>query len=170
MSFEKSLPLTLLVVLFGMGSWIAITGLWLEMPLLIARLPESWRLASRLNIVIQLANAGPLIYWVALKFRLANEVSGTYAQLIVGIISCAVLIFGWQTTITFAGGEHSIVLMICTFGLALVDCTSSVTFLTFMARFDSWYMAPYLVGEGTSLKCHYFLMTHVTFHSLTFYF
>lgn len=144
------MPLTLLVVLFGMGSWIAITGLWLEMPLLIARLPESWRLASRLNIVIQLANVGPLLYWAALKLHLANDVSGTYAQLIIGVISCAVLIFGWQSTISLAGAEHSFVLMICTFGLALVDCTSSVTFLTFMARFDSCYMAPYLVGEG---KC-----------------
>lgn len=148
MQSTKCWFITLLVALFGTGSWIAITGLWLEMPLLIARLPESWRLASRLNVVIQLANLGPLVYWAALKLRLANDISGTYAQLIVGLISCAVLIFGWQTTVSIGGSEHSAVLMACTFGLALVDCTSSVTFLTFVARFDSVYMAPYLVGEG----------------------
>ena len=148
----KMIPkITLLALLFGMGSWIAITGLWLEMPLLIQKLPEGWRLASHLNIMIQFANIGPLIYWYAHRKRLVNEISATHIQLCVGMVSCGFLIIGWdKTLILFNEHEHSVVLFVATFGLALVDCTSSVTFLPFMARFDSSYMTPYLVGEGLS--------------------
>lgn len=35
-------------LLFGLGSWICITGLWLELPVLIHHLPEGWHLASYL--------------------------------------------------------------------------------------------------------------------------
>ena len=35
-------------LLFGLGSWVAITGLWLETPLLIHYLPEKWALSSYL--------------------------------------------------------------------------------------------------------------------------
>lgn len=139
-----------LALLFGMGSWIAITGLWLEMPLLIERLPEGWRLASHLNIMIQIANIGPLVYWLARKKRFLNEITATHIQMAIGIASCLVLILAWDWTVELGGKRHSLVLFVATFGLALVDCTSSVTFLPFMARFDSGYMTPYLVGEGLS--------------------
>ncbi|KAH9408468.1 hypothetical protein TYRP_012143 [Tyrophagus putrescentiae] len=139
-----------LALIFGMGSWIAITGLWLEMPLLIERLPEGWRLASYLNIMIQIANIGPLLYWFARKKRLLNEITATHIQMSIGIASCLVLILAWDWTVEIRGKRHSLVLFVATFGLALVDCTSSVTFLPFMARFDSGYMTPYLVGEGLS--------------------
>ena len=140
--------ISLLALLFGMGSWIAITGLWLEMPLLIQKLPEGWRLASHLNIMIQFANIGPLIYWFAHQKRLLNEISATHIQLVIGMISCGALILAWNQTWFVFQSEHSVMLFVATFGLAIVDCTSSVTFLPFMARFDSGYMTPYLVGEG----------------------
>src|SRR5690606_1109112 len=128
-----------LALLFGTGSWIALTGLWLEMPLLIQQLPEGWRLASHLNIMIQFANVGPLLYWLASRRRLLNELSATHIQIWIGMLSCLLLIFGWTHTWTVFGQPHSVVLFVATFGLALVDCTSSVTFLPFMARFDSSY-------------------------------
>lgn len=40
--------------------------------------------------------------------------------------------------------------MIAAFGLSLLDCTSSVTFLPFMARFQEHHLTPYLIGEGLS--------------------
>lgn len=138
----------LFALLFGTGSWIAIAGLWLEVPLLIHRLPEQWALASHLNIAIQLANIGPLIYWFGRRFRILYDVNTTHIQLWLGMFACLVLMFFWDVTITIASQQHSIVLLLATFALALVDCTSSVTFLPFMARFDSTYLTPYLVGEG----------------------
>lgn len=39
-------------LLFGLGSWVAITGLWLEVPVLIHYLPESWSLGSYLVCIV----------------------------------------------------------------------------------------------------------------------
>lgn len=53
--------------------------------------------------------------------------------------------------VLFAGGvEHSTVLLVLVFFLSLVDCTSSVTFLPFLASFKPTYMAAFYVGEGMS--------------------
>nr|XP_027194024.1 solute carrier family 52, riboflavin transporter, member 3-like isoform X2 [Dermatophagoides pteronyssinus] len=142
--------ISILALLFGTGSWIALTGLWLEMPLLLQQLPEQWRLASYLNIMIQLANIGPLLYWLLKRYRFVNDISATHIQMLIGLISCIMLIGYWRKTFWIFGHEHSVILLIFTFGLALVDCTSSVTFLPFMARFDSNFMTPYLFGEGLS--------------------
>lgn len=48
--------------LFGMSSWIALNGLWVEMPILVNRLPESWKLASYLVLITQVANVGTITY------------------------------------------------------------------------------------------------------------
>ena len=43
----------LLAVLFGISSWISINGLWVELPMLVSELPESWALPSYLSIIVQ---------------------------------------------------------------------------------------------------------------------
>lgn len=35
-----------LVIIFAMASWIDINGVWVELPLLVPRLPEGWGLPS----------------------------------------------------------------------------------------------------------------------------
>lgn len=55
-------------VLFGISSWIALNGVWVEIPLLITTLPESWRLASFVVLITQLANLGPLVYSLLKRF------------------------------------------------------------------------------------------------------
>ena len=50
----------ILAIAFGISSWISINGLWVELPLLVEQLPESWTLASYLSIIVQFANLGPL--------------------------------------------------------------------------------------------------------------
>merc|ERR1712227_1201539 len=50
-----------LCALFGMASWLAINGVWVELPMLVNVMPGGWSLASQLSIIIQLANIGPLI-------------------------------------------------------------------------------------------------------------
>lgn len=48
----------MLSVMFGVGAWISINGLWVELPLLVQTLPEGWSLPSYMSIVIQIANIG----------------------------------------------------------------------------------------------------------------
>ncbi|XP_069863059.1 solute carrier family 52, riboflavin transporter, member 3 isoform X2 [Dipodomys merriami] len=142
----------LLVCVFGMGSWVAINGLWVELPLLVTELPEGWHLPSYLTVVIQLANVGPLLVTLLHRFRpgCLSEVPIIFAILGVGTISCILFAFLWNMTSWVMGGRHSIAFIVLTFFLALVDCTSSVTFLPFMSRLPTYYLTTFFVGEGFS--------------------
>ena len=63
---------------------------------------------------------------------------------------CLLLVVAWDWTIPVFGSRRSLCLMLAAFGLSLLDCTSSVTFLPFMARFKDRHLTPYLIGEGLS--------------------
>ena len=141
-----------LVVIFGTGSWIAINGLWVELPIIVQEIPESWSLPSYLTVIIQLANIAPLAFTLGNIFfpRVVREVPVIYISVLVGIASCALLAFFWKETSFIAGAERSTALLILCFFLATVDCTSSVAFLPYMAIFPAVYMSPYFVGEGLS--------------------
>lgn len=142
----------LLVCTFGMGSWVAINGLWVELPLLVAELPEGWYLPSYLTVIIQLANVGPLLVTLLHHFQpgCLSEVPIIFTVLGVGTIACTLFAFLWNVTSWVLGSHHSIAFLVLTFFLALVDCTSSVTFLPFMSRLPTHYLTTFFVGEGLS--------------------
>lgn len=149
---DISWPTYILVVLFGLGSWVAVNGVWVELPLLVQHAPEFWKLPSIIAVVIQIANIGPILHTVINgifpgKFR---DVSVIYGILVVGIIACALLGFVWKKTGYIAGNERSIALIALIFFVSTVDCTSSVTFLPFMAAFPKDYMSALFVGGGLS--------------------
>ena len=141
-----------LVVIFGTGSWIAINGLWVELPLIVPEIPESWSLPSYLTVMIQLANIAPLTFAVGNKLfpRVVREVPVIYISVLVGITSCVLLVFFWKETSYIAGAERSTALLVLCFFLSMVDCTSSVSFIPYMAIFREVYMSPYFAGEGLS--------------------
>lgn len=147
-----ALLIHLLVCTFGMGSWVAINGIWVELPLLVAELPEGWYLPSYLTVTIQLANVGPLLFTLLHHFRpgCVSEVPVIFAVLGVGTIACTLFAFLWNVTSWVQGSLRSITFMVLTFFLALVDCTSSVTFLPFMSQLSTHYLTTYFVGEGLS--------------------
>ncbi|KAF6089388.1 solute carrier family 52 member 3 [Phyllostomus discolor] len=147
-----ALLMHLLVCTFGMGSWVAINGLWVELPLVVTQLPEGWYLPSYLTVIIQLANISPLLITLLHHFRpgCLPEVPVIFAVLVVGTVACTLLAFLWNVTSWVQGSYHSITFMVLTFFLALVDCTSSVTFLPFMSRLSTHYLTTFFVGEGLS--------------------
>ena len=53
MAMQIKPSVSLLIILFGMGSWIAINGVWAELPLLVSKLPEKWDLPTYLVLIIQ---------------------------------------------------------------------------------------------------------------------
>ena len=67
-----------------------------------------------------------------------------------GTISSFLLSQFWDETTIIGGVEHSTWLFVLVFFLSLVDCTSSVLFLPFMAIFRDIYLNSYLIGEGLS--------------------
>ncbi|KAA0713958.1 Solute carrier family 52, riboflavin transporter, member 3-A [Triplophysa tibetana] len=147
-----NLYLHALACAFGLGSWVSINGLWVELPLIVNVLPERWDLPSYLTVIIQLANLGPLLVTLSHKFcpgRL-REYLVIYGVLSIGIVACVLLAFFWKYTTVFLGQPRSTAFFILTFFLALVDCTSSVTFLPFMMQLPAKYITTYFIGEGLS--------------------
>ncbi|XP_012731080.2 solute carrier family 52, riboflavin transporter, member 3-A [Fundulus heteroclitus] len=142
----------LLAAAFGLGSWVAVNGLWVELPLIVNSLPEGWELPSFLTVIIQLANLGPLL--VTLMHKLCpgrlNERAVIYFILSIGILSCILLVFFWDKTTIVAGEPHSTAFFVITFFLSFVDCTSSVTFLPFMMQLPAKYITTFFIGEGLS--------------------
>ena len=141
-----------LVVVFGTGSWIAVNGLWVELPIIVQEIPESWSLPSYLTVIIQMANIAPLAFTLGNKFypRVVREVPVIYISLFIGTAACVLLAFFWKETTFIAGAERSTALLVLCFFLSMVDCSSSVTFLPYMATFRELYMSPYFGGEGLS--------------------
>lgn len=142
----------ILIILFGVSSWVAVNGLWVELPVLVLSLPEGWRLASYIVITSQLANLGPILFSIARRVwsQKILEVPLIHISLIVVIAGSALLSVFWDRT-TFIGGElHSTALLVLTFLLAFVDCTSSLLYLPFIANFKEHYVISYMVGAGLS--------------------
>ncbi|XP_023691021.2 solute carrier family 52, riboflavin transporter, member 3-A [Paramormyrops kingsleyae] len=142
----------LLACTFGLGSWVAINGLWVELPLIVNRLPEGWDLPSYLTVIIQLANVGPLLVTLMHKFcpgRLKERLV-IYVILAVGVAACFLLPAFWTKTSVMLGSPHSTAFLVITFFLSLVDCTSSVTFLPFMMQLPAKYITTFFIGEGLS--------------------
>nr|XP_020662360.1 solute carrier family 52, riboflavin transporter, member 3 isoform X1 [Pogona vitticeps] len=142
----------ILACIFGTGSWMAINGVWVELPLLVNKLPEGWYLPSYLIIIIQLANIGPLFITVVHKLKpgMLSEVPVIFVVVTTGAVACFLLAFLWHYITPVAGRMHSTPFFVLTFFLSLVDCTSSVTFLPFMARLHPRYITTFFIGEGLS--------------------
>lgn len=142
----------ILAILFGISSWISINGLWVELPLLVDRLPESWSLASYLSMIVQFANLGPVTIGI-LRCVYREKIPMAWLivfLLLMGSASSLLMVTFWHRTSTIGGQEHSTALFVLVFFLSMVDCTSSVLFLPFMGVFKELYLNSYLIGEGLS--------------------
>ncbi|XP_029958126.1 solute carrier family 52, riboflavin transporter, member 3-B [Salarias fasciatus] len=141
-----------LACLFGMGSWVAINGMWVELPLIVPDIPEGWYLPSYLTVLIQMANIGPLFITLMHRFRpgVLDERPVIYGIVVLGIIATFLLAFFWKHSVPIGSSSHSVPLLVLSFLLSVVDCTSSVTFLPFMMRLRPQYLTTYFAGEGLS--------------------
>ncbi|KAI3361402.1 hypothetical protein L3Q82_013568 [Scortum barcoo] len=97
---------------------------------------------------------GPLFITLMHRFRpgALDERPVIYCIIVVlGIIATFLLAFFWRHTVTIEGSLHSVPLLILSFLLSVVDCTSSVTFLPFMMQLHPQYLlTTYFAGEGLS--------------------
>ena len=153
----SSLLTFFLFSVFGVGSWLAVNGIWGELPVLVVSLPECYNLPAILSVVTQLANIGPILYIFAkiclarCSFRqLTIEIGAVYTIISIGVLSCAALSLVWDETATVGGERHSVALILFTFSLALVDCTSTFVFIPFMKHFPAYYITALYIGEGMS--------------------
>ncbi|GFT62053.1 solute carrier family 52, riboflavin transporter, member 3-A [Trichonephila clavipes] len=149
---HRNFTVDFLIIVFGICSWVAVNGLWVELPVLVNRLPESWELASYIVITSQIANLGPILFSAARKIwsQKVLEVPIIHASLAVVITACVLLSIFWDYTTVFFGELHSSALLVLAFFLSFVDCTSSLLYLPFIANFKEQYVISYLIGSGLS--------------------
>lgn len=149
---DVKLFIYILVILFGMGSWVSVNGLWVELPILVDQSPESWNLPSYMTILVQIANIGPLAYVILNKLlpEKVQEKHGLFVLIIIGSSAALLLIVFWKETSYLGGFKSSTGLHLAVFLLSLVDCTSSVIFLPYMTLFKPQYISGLYIGEGLS--------------------
>ena len=151
--YLKSHPriINFLVIIFGISAWIGVNGIYVQLPLLVARAPEGWNLAAYLVVVIQIANIGPAVYTLAKKsMPNLNESRCIFGLLFTGCLAVGILAFCYDKTSYIGGKEYSVTLFICGFFPALIGCTSSVLFMPYLRNCSEKYLAYYFIGEGLS--------------------
>jgi riboflavin transporter 2 len=47
---DRIILIDVLAILFGISSWVEINGVWVQTPILVNKLPESWTLASYIGL------------------------------------------------------------------------------------------------------------------------
>ena len=145
----------ILICLFGMSAWVALNGLWSELPALVPVLPENTKLPSILVITTQIGNVGALIYVIVSrttsyvkKRRVDLEVPGVFVIIFIGITACILLAIFWDHKAVVFGKQHSVPLLVLSFLLSIVDCTSTLVYIPYMERFPEQYISALFIGEG----------------------
>ncbi|XP_004074339.1 solute carrier family 52, riboflavin transporter, member 2 [Oryzias latipes] len=141
-----------LVALFGMGSWISVNSLWVELPVIVNELPEGWNLPAYLSVLIAFGNLGPIVVTIThhcAPGRLNERMVIPCIQALAVVASVFLAIF-WSHTVNIAGESRSLPFLLLTFVLSFVCCTSNVTFLPFMFRYPPQYIRTFFIGQGFS--------------------
>lgn len=148
---QRRVTLDVLMACWGIGTWLGVNGLFVQLPLLVETLPEGWALPSNMVVAVQLANVGILLY--GLLKKIGSRISDTiyiYSLLSIGTLALILNAFLYDWTSVINGTERSVAYLSLTFFAALVGCTSSVLFYPHLRHFREIYLATYLVGEGLS--------------------
>ena len=155
-AFHYKAIVYVLIALFGLGTWTNLAGVWIELPLIVPVLPESWQLPAKLALIINSANVFPiLLVFATLIFKLNTapfEVPVNFVLLCVSITFAVGFALLWNKTASLFGTEQSFYLMVLCFLTAIADCMSSTTFIPFLHRYEPAYLNAYFAGEAlTSL-------------------
>ncbi|XP_011165859.1 solute carrier family 52, riboflavin transporter, member 3-A [Solenopsis invicta] len=148
---NRRLLVDLLALMFGLGAWIGVNGIYVQLPLIVHVAPEGWSLPAHMVMLVQFANLGPILYTLYIKYTAwAYDKYIIYSLLAIGAFACVALSFLYDYTSVVFDKEHSTALLSLMFVTALVGCTSSVLFMPYMRNYREIYLVSYLVGEGLS--------------------
>jgi len=64
---NRRLLVDLLALMFGLGSWIGVNGVYVQLPLIVHTAPEGWSLPAHMVMLVQIANLGPILYTLYIK-------------------------------------------------------------------------------------------------------
>lgn len=64
---NRRLVVDLLALMFGLGAWVGVNGIYVQLPLLVNSSPEGWSLPAHIVMLVQFANLGPILYTLYIK-------------------------------------------------------------------------------------------------------
>ena len=153
-----------LFFLMGSTSWILVNAIFVELPILMLRLPESYQLSYYLALSVQFGNIMMLVYLLIGLFqhrcfsfcrtsKVSDPPSRNYfiEQIIVpsiivtGIILSILIAFLWK----FTQSQHSISLWVLTACAGAVGALSNLSFWSYAAT----YVPFCIVGLSTGMGC-----------------
>lgn len=126
-----------LAILFGISSWIGVTSIFLQLPLIVSTAPEGWSLPSYIAITVQMGNIGSFAYVLYQKYSPKKIDDGLliYIALLIGCVAAICMAFFYQVTFAIDGNtQYSVALLMFTLLFALVGCVSSVLFMPYMGE------------------------------------
>ncbi|CAM4897539.1 unnamed protein product [Rotaria socialis] len=141
----------ILLTLVFLSSWTDINGIYAELPQIILTQPESWKLGANLALTTNLGNIAPFVLVLVKLFyreRTLNPVPINYVVIVIGMLSCFLLIFFWSYTTIIANVSRSTALLTLAFFLSLLDCTSSISFADYIHRFRKEFTNTLFLGES----------------------
>lgn len=133
-----------LAILFGMCSWLGVTSVYLQLPIIVSTAPEGWTLASYLVLTVQLGNVGSLAYILYQKYskkKIRDDIL-IYFTLAIGCVAAIGMAFFYSEVID----NHSVALLLFSLLLSFVGCVSMVLFMPYMGRFRECYLVSYMFG------------------------
>lgn len=148
---NRRIVVDILVLLFGLGAWIGVNGIYVQLPLLVNTAPEGWSLPAHMAMLVQFANLGPILYTLYIKYTSwACDKFIIYGMLVAAVLSTFTLAFVYGKTSVIFNNEHSTSLLSLMFITSIVGCTSSILFMPYMRNYREIYLVSYLVGESLS--------------------
>ncbi|XP_058802097.1 solute carrier family 52, riboflavin transporter, member 3-like [Phymastichus coffea] len=148
---NRKILVDILALLFGLGTWVGVNGIYVQLPLLVNSAIEKWNLPAYMVLIVQFANLGPILYTLYVKyFARTKDHYIIYGLLAVGSLSLFLLAFVYNQTSVIFGNKHSSALLFLMFILSFVGCTSSVLFTPYMRNYREIYLVSYIIGEGLS--------------------
>jgi len=141
---------------FGLGSWIAVNGVYQQLPIIAQAAPEGYDIFSYATVAISLSNIVPALY-IAVVFRLtaakraaADRVAIIGAVGVGGIAGCFLLSAYWDHTMTvpaFGDQSHSVLLIALIFAVGAIDCLTSLLFYPVLVGFPPPTVSALQLGE-----------------------
>ncbi|KAH0617316.1 hypothetical protein JD844_015358 [Phrynosoma platyrhinos] len=113
---------------------------------------KGWNLPAYLSVLIALGNIGPVSVTLAHHFAPGQLKERWLIHSIQALAVGASLFLAlfWDHTSVVAGEQHSVAYLVLAFLLALVCCTSNVSFLPFMYQFPQLFIRTFFIGQGLS--------------------
>ncbi|VDM46566.1 unnamed protein product [Toxocara canis] len=146
------------VAAFGMGSWLSVNAVFVQLPLMVYVVPEGYDLATYIVLIVQIACIFPLVYGIIdakmATVQLWNKYSHAILIPIMLIMSGAGLLmaaFVYDHPAVTSSSKHSYWLFVAFFIMSIPCTTSDVLFMPYITKLESTkYVATFFIGMGLS--------------------